>query len=159
MAKQGTPGSSDVVLPLLFERLTEPEMPRDDVGALRQAVRDNLRLLLNSRSRPEAQDLNLDPEARYSTLGMGLSDYCGVGQTDERIDQLQEEIRQQIIHFEPRIDPKSVAVSCQRQSRGNGSLRIRIDCRLNVNPFSKEMECYFYLDFETGLSMNLTAGA
>lgn len=146
---------SNIYLPRLLSRLRadEPFAPsmRDELKLLREEIRENICLLLNSRSRPEKQDLQNDAQLYYSVLGMGLSDVCGCTHSAMRIEAIQKELKEQIVHFEPRLDPASVTVNLKRERERQSELELFISATINLPEIQEQMEMAFTLDLETGI--------
>ena len=77
---------------------------------LRHEILQNITLILNSHSHPRLADLQGDQSLAFSVLGMGLADFCGHSYASLSLAQLQQRIKEQIVYFEPRLDPSSVQV-------------------------------------------------
>lgn len=72
-------------MPCVLDRLTDlnPETRVErfsrgiSISALRRSVLENVSLILNSRSHPNAEAWGGDAEVSASVLGLGLPDFCG----------------------------------------------------------------------------------
>lgn len=73
--------------------------------------------------------------------------------SEETVNGICRQIREQIIHFEPRLDPKSVLVEAKNSDgQRRNSLTVSVSARISQNPFSAdEVNCRFVLDLETGI--------
>ena len=107
------------LLPCLLDRLTddEPRQGREGrarrVVSLRQyvdAVRRDLRWLLNSSCHSNDESIYNYPEVASSVLNYGIPDLCGMTATGIDTDQLYEALRQAILTFEPRIQREGLSV-------------------------------------------------
>jgi type VI secretion system protein ImpF len=117
MADTGSLRKSGTYLPGVFLRLTSGERLQDlsDLKHLKQEILDNISLIFNSCSRPGPDELGNDPYIIYSVLGFGIGNFCGRQSSEETVNGICRQIREQIIHFEPRLDPKSVLVEAKKQ--------------------------------------------
>ncbi|MCK7612030.1 type VI secretion system baseplate subunit TssE [Roseibium sediminicola] len=73
-------------------------------------VRRDLQALLNTVNLNSTQDLSDYPEVETSILNFGLPDLSVHIVDTVRIDRLAEDIRQALIRFEPRMDPRTLQV-------------------------------------------------
>lgn len=139
------------VLPRLLSG-TIPLSPLSDLEQLKKEISFNIESILNSRSRPSFKELNEDPEVQFSVIGMGIDDFCGCQHTGATIKRLKQQMREQLIHFEPRLDPESIEVSVKGEEDGRkGVLIMEITGRICVKPFEGEYLCSYTLDLETGI--------
>lgn len=145
----------EVYIPSVFTRLVDEEdLPLhklSDFENLKREILENISLLLNSRSRPEQWDLDYDPYIYYSVLGFGVKDFCGRNHGENSLNEITENIRQQLIHFEPRLAPESIEIFTDpEQDMSHNEVEIEIRARISVKPFEEELKCIFALDLETG---------
>ncbi|GAB2187160.1 type VI secretion system baseplate subunit TssE [Roseibium sp. LAB1] len=73
-------------------------------------VRRDLQALLNTVNLNSTQDLSDFPEVESSIINYGLPDLSVHIVDTVRIDRLADDIRQALIHFEPRMDPRTLKV-------------------------------------------------
>jgi len=73
-------------------------------------VRRDLQALLNTVNLNSTQDLSDYPEVQASILNFGLPDLSVHIVDTVRIDRLADDIRQALIRFEPRMDPRTLQV-------------------------------------------------
>lgn len=130
---------------------------------LREAVRRDIEMLFNIE-RMAAQPLLTDHEsARYQTAMDLLADYPHVrrsvlnygvpafaGQTGTNFDKstLRRELKQTLVHFEPRLKPDSIRVTI-RQSEKAG-MRIDVDATLMLSPTPERLRLSTTIDLDNG---------
>lgn len=73
-------------------------------------VRRDLQALLNTVNLNSTQDLSDFPEVETSIVNFGLPDLSVHIVDTVRIDRLADDIRQALIRFEPRMDPRTLQV-------------------------------------------------
>ncbi|MBO6891413.1 MAG: type VI secretion system baseplate subunit TssE [Roseibium sp.] len=73
-------------------------------------VRRDLQALLNTVNLNSTQDLSDFPEVQNSILNYGLPDLSVHIVDTVRIERLAEDIREALIRFEPRMDPRTLKV-------------------------------------------------
>lgn len=73
-------------------------------------VRRDLQALLNTVNLNSAQDLSDFPEVEKSILNFGLPDLSVHVVDTVKIQRLAEDIREALIRFEPRMDPRTLQV-------------------------------------------------
>lgn len=147
------PGGSSTELgstraPLSFERTKD---------LLRAEILHNIVLILNSHSHPRLSDLHGDRELSYSVLGMGLTDFCGHSHAAQSLAQLQQQIREQIVHFEPRLDPDSVQVHLISDGTSNSlnhTINLEIVAQIHPKLLADQVfRCTTLLDLESGANV------
>ncbi len=158
-------GAAERFMPCVLTRLTDqhPEEKTERIrrslslDELKESILANIRLILNSRFRPEAWDLGDDPLVESSVLGFGLTDCCGVSKSREALETLRDRIRNLIVWFEPRLDPASVEVSvvdaghrADGAALGRNGWALEISARINVEPLTGELLCISEIDLESG---------
>lgn len=74
-------------------------------------VRRDLQALLNTVNLHSTQDLSDFPEVQTSILNFGLPDLSVHVVDTIRIERLADDIRQALIRFEPRMDPRTLQVT------------------------------------------------
>lgn len=138
------------VLPRLLSG-TIPLSPLSDLEQLKKEISFNIESILNSRSRPSFKELNEDPVVQFSVIGMGIDDFCGCQHSDATVKKLKQQMREQLRHFEPRLDPESIDVTVKGEEGRKGVLIMEITGRICVKPFEGEYLCSYTLDLETGI--------
>jgi type VI secretion system protein ImpF len=165
--------SQERLQPSLLDRLTDDESgsSRESLEArvlnkhqLRQAVLRDLSWLFNTaRAQPDPYRGDPDdvamwkdvPDARNSVLNYGIPSLSGVTISRLQFAALEQAIRQAIIQFEPRIDPKTLEVEVNRQTGFNiqhNSLRLIIRGHMWNQPVPLELLLSADVDVETGLA-------
>lgn len=157
--------------PSLLDRLTddEPGSARESVEGrvlnrqqLRSAVLRDLSWLFNcTREEPDYRSRDLDrievwrqcTDAKRSVANYGIP--AMTGHTTSTIDfaMLEMEIKQSIIHFEPRIDPRTLEVKLDIGSGFNfmgNSLRLVIRGQMWNQPVPLELLLSADVNVETG---------
>ena len=108
------------LLPSLFDRLTDEEPRRKkearsdqviNLDQYRQAVlRDILYLLNTCNIQAETMGIDLTENVRSSTLNYGIPPLSGVNFSDIEWQDVEQNIKQAIIDFEPRLENKTLQV-------------------------------------------------
>lgn len=165
--------SQERLQPSLLDRLTdaEPATSREAIEArvlskqqLRAAVLRDLSWLFNT-SRAEPDPLRGDPDevmrwrevpqACNSVLNFGIPSLSGITISSMHFGALEAAIRLAILRFEPRIDPKTLAVEVNREAGFNiqhNSLRLVIRGHMWNQPVPLELLLSADVDVETGLA-------
>lgn len=160
MAEQLTP--QERLQPALLDRLTddEPEKklePREhrvlSKSRLRQAVLRDLVWLFNTTKTESGAAMARWPFARRSVINFGLPALSG--QTTSRIEvqDLERDIRQAILDFEPRILPESLQVKAVVDLGSldhHNVIGIQIHGHLWAQPVPLELLIRTEIDLETG---------
>lgn len=165
--------SQERLQPSLLDRLTdfEASSQREALEAkvltkqqLRAAVLRDLSWLFNTtRAEPDPQRGDPDevahwknaPHARNSVLNYGVPALSGITLSRMQFAALEHAFRQAIIQFEPRIDPKTLAVEVNRDSGfniQNNSLRLVIRGHMWNQPVPLELLLSADVDVETGMA-------
>lgn len=150
--------ASSGFLPTLWSRLNgcdSQSLAQDEqVELIKREILQNITLILNSRSHLSAQELR-DEELQYSVLGLGLADFCGHNHNQAQLAELKQQICEQIIHFEPRLDPESIEINLLDEENKLGPntpnyVNLEIKARLK-NALSAELfTCISKLDLDSG---------
>lgn len=151
----------DRLQPCLLDRLTDHEPDKKNesrdrrVISMRQyrtGVLRDIQDLLNSRARPFGDEIYDYDEASKSVLNFGLRDLCGTTSSDTRVAEIEREVKEAILKFEPRILRKSLSVRIApsfgvAKSR---SISIEIEGELWAEPMSDHLFIKTEVDVETG---------
>lgn len=114
------------------EATDPPRNLSQDIDSLKQAVKRDLELLLNTR-REVNEDLTGYDEARRSILGYGLPDFSALSfANDQDRVRIREEIETAIAYFEPRLSDVRVGVEAADTLLQRFSFRV--DALLRVDP-------------------------
>ena len=125
---------------------TVSSLERYNESALRATVRRELTWLLNTTNLGAAQDLGAYPEVRTSVLNYGLPDLTGRASTGKSIRDRSEQIRQAILTYEPRMDPKKVEVEARSTVEKDNAVTFLI--RGDVTSAVKALPVQFVADVE-----------
>jgi type VI secretion system protein ImpF len=148
--------------PSLLDRLTddEPTEAREPISmrfasarSLRQSVVRDLAWLLNSVRLSSVQDLAAYPFAARSALNFGLPDLAGRTLTSIDVPALEVELREALVHYEPRLVAESVSVAVHRDSPsdlGINSMQFTIEAMLMAYPAPLALCLRTEIDLETG---------
>jgi type VI secretion system protein ImpF len=153
----------EVLRPSLLDRLTAtPEAARSrgldlriGLRELRNEVRRDLERLLDTRTLI-LDDLVQFPQARASVLAYGLADFAPMthASADDRrriCDMIADSLRR----LEPRLDPKSIAVTVIARASEDGPppsprLDFRVSAILHVEPIREPVRFDTSFDLERG---------
>jgi type VI secretion system protein ImpF len=160
MAEQLTP--QERLQPALLDRLTddEPEKklePREhrvmSKSRMRQAVLRDLAWLFNATKMESGAAMARWPYARRSVINFGLPALSGQTASRIEIQDLERDIRQAILDFEPRILPESLQVKALVELSSldhHNVIGIEIHGHLWAQPVPLELLIRTEIDLETG---------
>jgi type VI secretion system protein ImpF len=155
-------GARDTLQPALLDRLTDNDPGRRAEGRedrvisrtqLRAYVLRDLSWLFNTTNLSAEVDFTGHPLAEQSTVNYGLIPLSGRLVSSLELGELEEVIRQTIIHFEPRILPRTLTV---RGLPANDALThhnvfsIEIAGSLWAQPYPLELLLKTDVDLESG---------
>ena len=160
------PPPSDRIKPSLLDRLTddEPGELRDPphkrfatTKQLRESVVRDLGWLLNCVRLATVQELGAHPYAAKSVLNFGLPDLAGRTASGIDIPELEQQLRQAILDFEPRLLPSSVEVSVVQapESTAHNNMQLVIEAKLFAHPVPLAVWLRTEIDLENG-EVNIT---
>lgn len=156
--------------PSLLDRLTDnhPNQTSEPSGQrtlsateLRRAVVRDLQWLLNTNQLSSTTDLSNYPEVARSTLNYGVPDLSGHMVASFEVESLAKLIRESIVQFEPRIDPKALHVNGELSldDMGSKALVFTIDAEVYAQPGSMHLMLKTTVDLDTGdVAISETAG-
>ena len=127
--------------PALLDRLADHEPDKKvesrakrvlSLNRLKSSVLRDLAWLLNCGNLEVTEDLDDYPEVRKSVLNYGVPDLAGKTVSATEVGDLEREIRQAILNFEPRIlaDSLSVRVSINRDRMSTKTMSFVIEGQL-----------------------------
>lgn len=152
----------DRLQPALLDRLTDLEPARCSEAAsaiyvtetrLRAALLRDLGWLLNACDASSHIDFDDLPLARQSVLNYGMPSLAGRLLSELNWRQLEGQLRQAVLTFEPRILPDSLTVRLVPLADSLGqhnTLQFEIRCQYWSMPYPLEMLLKTSLDLETG---------
>ncbi|KEY58760.1 type VI secretion system lysozyme-like protein [Serratia sp. DD3] len=109
------------MLPTLFDRLTdlEPKQKREtdrnqsiSHSLLRKTILRDLQWLFNCTNNESLIDLWAFPEVRRSTLNYGITALAGKRMSEIEWPDIERNLIQAILNFEPRIIPEKLTLLC-----------------------------------------------
>jgi type VI secretion system protein ImpF len=160
MAEQLTP--QERLQPALLDRLTDDEPdkklePREhrvmSKARMRQAVLRDLAWLFNATKMESGAAMARWPYARRSVINFGLPALSGQTASRIEIQDLERDIRQAILDFEPRILPDSLEVKALVELSSldhHNVIGIQIHGQLWAQPVPLELLIRTEIDLETG---------
>jgi type VI secretion system protein ImpF len=151
----------DRLQPCLLDRLTddEPEVKRESrdqrVVSLRRykaAVLRDLEMLLNSRAHASGDDIYEFSDVARSVLNYGIPDLCGMPVLNISPAEVEAEVKQAILCFEPRISRESLSVRMvsPTDSEYIRTISFEIEGRLWAQPLPDHLFVKTEVDLETG---------
>jgi type VI secretion system protein ImpF len=147
--------------PYLLSRLTDldPLEKKDafdriiNSKQLKKDVFDNIEMLFYSRSHLSPGEMRNMPELENSVLGYGVVDFCGRMHSKSNEEFLREHIRRQLLDFEPRLDPSTVAVDFFSSENSSESLlEFHISGVIHAGEVEEEVRFISKINLETGLA-------
>jgi type VI secretion system protein ImpF len=134
------------------ERLESSRRRFTSAQELRDGVVRDLGWLLNSVRLGVIQDLAAYPLAARSVINFGLPDLSGRTLSSIDVPELEAQLRQAILDYEPRLMPESlrVAVLDTAGVTGPNSLQFTIEAKLIAHPLPLSMWLRTEIDLETG---------
>jgi type VI secretion system protein ImpF len=160
VAEQLTP--QERLQPALLDRLTDDEPEKKEElrehrvlskARLRQAVLRDLAWLFNATRLERGDDLSHVPYVRRSVVNYGLPAHAGQTASSLEIQDVEQDIKQAIIDFEPRILLETLEVKAIAEISDldrHNVLGIQIHGQLWAQPVPLEMLIRTEFDLETG---------
>jgi type VI secretion system protein ImpF len=125
---------------------TVPNLERFNENALRATVRREVAWLLNTTHLEAVVDLSRFPEVKTSVLNYGVPDLAGKSMGQKAIRQRGRDIREALVNFEPRIDPRTLDV--QPRAVGERENAVTYVIEADVAAAVHAMPVQFYTDVE-----------
>lgn len=146
--------------PSLLDRLTD-DAPNEEkesreqrvlsLNKLRQGVLRDLAWLLNTSTLDTVQDLEDYPFVKHSVVNFGIRDLVGTSLSSADVPEIQKQIHQAILDFEPRILPASLEVKVAVTDNMNQhAMKFDIEGDLWAQPLPLRLYLRTELDLETG---------
>jgi type VI secretion system protein ImpF len=147
--------------PSLLDRLTDeaPDKLSEareqrvlSLNKLRLCVLRDLAWLLNTGRLEAVQSLDNYPLAAHSVVNYGIPDLAGTTLTSANIVDIEQQLKQAIWDFEPRIlrDSVRIKVSVSGQQMNHNSMAFDIEGDLWAQPLPLHLYLRTELDLETG---------
>ena len=154
--------AQDRLQPALLDRLTDDE-PNSRVESadgrvinrsrLRELVLRDLSWLFNTTASGADVDWASVPHAARSVINFGLPALSGQSMSGLDLQTLQNQVRQAIIDYEPRVLPETLVVEAvhnEAQSDHHNQVGFRISGQLWAQPVPLELMLQTDIDLETG---------
>ena len=155
--------SDEQLQPCLFDRLTDenPDSKQDSrstrvvsVQRYREGVLRDLRWLLNAKNHLDEKEIQEFGEVRQSVLNYGMRDLAGLLSSDLDLGEIEHQIRQTILDFEPRIFSNTLTVRATGESvteaHNPNIIAIEISGELWATPLPEQLFLQTRIDLETG---------
>jgi type VI secretion system protein ImpF len=149
--------------PCLFDRLTDenPEVRQDSrstrvisLQRYRDGVLRDLRWLLNAKAHLEPDVIQEFGEVRRSVLNYGMRDLAGMLSSDLDPGEIEHQIKEAILDFEPRIMPNTLMVRALgesvRDTHNPNVIAIEITGELWATPLPEQLFLQTQIDLDTG---------
>ena len=147
--------------PSLLDRLTDDEPDQRvesreqrvfSLTRLREAVLRDLAWLLNTTNLEAGTRLDAYPEVRHSVLNYGIPDLSGVSVSSLNVGELERDLRQAIIDFEPRILSHSLTVRLEtnESQMSHTAMTFLIEGELWAQPVPLRMYLKTEIDLDIG---------
>ena len=149
--------------PSLLDRLTdnEPDSKVESraqrvlsINRLKRSVLRDLAWLLNCGPLSVTDDLDAYPDAKRSVINYGVRDLAGSVAASTEIAEIEREVKQAILDFEPRIIPNSLSVKVvvNKGEMSQRSLSFEIEGQLWAQPLPVSMLLSTEIDLDTGVT-------
>ena len=154
--------TSDRLQPTLLDRVTDhnPQSSKDTAAELlisrrhlRQIILRDLSWLLNATNAESELDFSFNSEAKRSAINYGLPAFSGRRASDVKVSELEEDIKQAILAFEPRVLPSTLRVTGVAASdavSAHNLIVFEIRGQVWATPYPIEMLLRSSIDIETG---------
>ena len=162
MAERAT--GYDLLLPCLLDRLTD-DVPKTRVESrthrgmtakrYRDGVLRDLNWLLNTCSHPPDNDLMGYQEVVKSVINYGVKNLGGRHGSLQNAREIERQVRQAILSYEPRILPETLKVELvipkeQKGEHDHCVLSLEIHGELWLQPLPEQLYIKTSIDLETG---------
>jgi len=160
MAEQLTP--QERLQPALLDRLTDEEPDKKQEvrerrvlskAQLRQAVLRDLVWLFNATKLERGSDFAKMPDVRRSVINFGLPAHSGQMASSLEIADIERDLKQAILDFEPRILPDTLEVKALvelSELDHHNVIGVKIQGQLWAQPVPLELLIRTEIDLETG---------
>lgn len=153
--------SRERLQPSLLDRLVDDEPDKRTEGRdkrtlsmrrLRECVLRDLTWLLNTGRLSQTDDLEEYPEAARSVINFGMRDLAGTVLSSADVLEIERELREVIVDFEPRIRPETlkVRVKVRDDAMSHNAMTFQIEGELWGQPLPQRLFLKTEVDLETG---------
>lgn len=148
-------------LPTLFDRLCDdapgqkteaPEAYASSRSEMRQIIKRDLALLLNTTDQSDLLDHTRHPEACKSTINFGVPALAGGYLSEKKWADIETMIRKAILTFEPRLMPATLLVRPlvkEHTTAHYNVLTFEISGHIQMQPYPMEFTVQSNVDLET----------
>ena len=118
---------------------------------LRREVSRDLDSLMNTIAMESSENLNSFDYVRRSILNFGLPDIAHRSIDENAVDHIREEIRLALIHYEPRLVPRSIRVARDSEfDEAELKVRFVVHADLLCDPLNVPVEFVADLELDSG---------
>lgn len=154
--------ASDRLQPTLLDRITDhnPQRSKDTAAELaisrkqlRQIILRDLSWLLNATNSESEIDFDFNADAKRSAINFGLPAFSGRRSSDIKVGELENDIKQAILAFEPRVLSETLQVSGVVTAdvlSAHNLIEFEIRGQIWGTPYPIEMLLKSNIDLETG---------
>jgi type VI secretion system protein ImpF len=156
--------SIDRLQPCLFDRLTDdqPEVQVESrtqrvvsLSRYKEGVLRDIRWLFNCQRHREQEGLSEFPQVNRSVFNYGLIDFAGIFSENGDISEVEREVADTLLFFEPRIIRRSLQVRVFRDDevavqRSPHRISLQISADLWAQPTPEKFFAKTTIDLETG---------
>lgn len=154
----------DRLQPCLLDRLTD-DQPQANVESrsvrvislpkFREGVLRDISWLFNTQRHPEDDGIDAFPQVARSVLNFGMRDFHGMFSEQGDVRQIEREITETILFFEPRIIRRTLQVKVFRDEevgaqRNPHRVFLQISADLWAQPMPEKFFAKTSIDLETG---------
>lgn len=118
---------------------------------LQAEVTGNIVAILNTVHLQASEDLSEQPAVARSILNYGIQDLTSLTAKDARLDGVAAGILRALLDYEPRLVPKSIVVTRDREAERSvdGTVRFRVQADLIASPLNIPVEFVAEADRES----------
>lgn len=117
---------------------------------IRESAIKDLQYLMSATNKGSVIDAAKYPHVAKSVVNYGMPALSGIGITAISAGEIERQVRQAILDFEPRIDAKSLSVKLNPNGNDPMNLQFEIECVFMVFPWSLPMLLSTKIDRESG---------
>lgn len=156
--------SIDRLQPCLLDRLTD-DQPAEQVEGraqrvvsltrFKEGVLRDIRWLFNTQRHRESEGLGDYPQVHRSVLNFGMADFSGMFSERRDVKDVEREITETLLFFEPRIIRSTLKVRVYREEevgpqRSPHQIHLQISSDLWAQPSPEKFFAKTTIDLETG---------
>jgi type VI secretion system protein ImpF len=118
---------------------------------LRQSLAEDLNALLNTVNLASAEDLSQFSYVARSILNYGITDITGYSMGENAIEDIAEELRTALTHYEPRLIPSSIEIKRDTSfDDAAQKFRFMISADMHSTPVDVPIEFIAELELDSG---------